>query len=57
MERTKDYARVECTPTALQKIVETFKDIVKDPAKASFGSLRGKWGQNYFSTSNMDWPA
>jgi hypothetical protein len=40
MERAKDYPRVEFTPTALQKIVDTFKDIVKDPAKASFGNLK-----------------
>lgn len=39
MERTKDYLRVEFTPTALRKIVETFKDIVKDPGKASFRTL------------------
>ena len=40
MEKTTNYPRVEFTPTALQKIVETFKGIVKDPAKASFGTLK-----------------
>lgn len=40
MEKTTNYSRVEFSPTALQKIVETFKDIVKDPAKASFGILK-----------------
>jgi len=40
MERVKDYPRVEFSATALRKIVETLKDIVKDPAKTSIDRLR-----------------
>lgn len=40
MERRKDYPRVEFSATALQKIVAEFKNIVKDPAKASFSGLK-----------------
>ena len=40
MERVKDYPRVEFSATALRKIVETFKDIVKDPAKTSIERLK-----------------
>jgi hypothetical protein len=40
MERVKDYPRVEFSATALRKIVEMLKDIVKDPAKTSMDRLR-----------------
>lgn len=40
MQRTKDYPRVQFSATALQKIANEFKNIVKDPAKASFSGLK-----------------
>lgn len=40
MERTKEYPRVEFSAAALQRIVIEFKDIVKDPGKTEFRSLR-----------------
>jgi predicted nucleotide-binding protein len=40
MERKKEYPRVEFSATALQKIVTEFKDIITDPVKLSFNSLR-----------------
>jgi len=40
MQRTKEYPRVEFSVTALQKIVTEFKNIVKDPAKLSFSTLK-----------------
>ena len=40
MIRTKQYPRVEFTTTALQKIFTEFKDIVKNPAKATFQRLK-----------------
>ena len=40
MRREKEYPRVEFTATSLQKIFAEFKDIVKDPAKASFDRLK-----------------
>jgi predicted nucleotide-binding protein len=40
MERVKDYLRVEFSATALRKVVESFKDMVKDPAKTSIDRMR-----------------
>lgn len=49
MERTKEHPRVEFSPTALQKIITEFKNIVKDPAKASFNRLKiSKKGESWW---------
>lgn len=49
MIKTKEYPRVEFTATSLQKVFAEFKDIVKDPAKASFNRLRiAKNGEDWW---------